>query len=256
MIQEIIAKEGYLHIPDFFEVEDSEALEQQLENFTYSLLSLDLEERLEVSLLVSNYFKKNLQEKLTGFKFITGSFLIKPPNDQSTLALHQDWSYVLQDKFPIYTCWSPLLDTNKQSGSLFFVKGSHLFFDNLRSKEYETARITELDQFGDRLQSIAIKKGDLVLFDPRVFHGSHPNMQNIQRTAITCLATPQEAEIMYFSKQDENSCQPIKIGDEGIERYLEQLVSGAIPKQLEKAPIITYLHQVPEVKELLLKSKN
>lgn len=264
MIQDTIAKDGFIQIRDFFRIEDLEVLEGKLnkyiknkkvEKFTYSLLALELEERKEVSVLVRDFFEHKLHEKFDDFKFISGSFLIKPSLDQSILSLHQDWSYVWQNRFPIYTCWSPLMDTDEMSGSLFFLKGSHQYFNNFRSKDYETARINALDAFGSKLVSLVVKRGDLVLFNPSVFHGSYPNLQNIQRIAITCLAMPSEAEVLYFSKLNNEFCQPIVIGDEGVENYLAHLVNGVIPQDLERSSLISYSHQIPELGELLLKSK-
>ena len=199
-------------------------------DFFYSLLSLSTESTIGLSAEVCDFFKKRLSEVLPGYKFVVGSFLVKPRFTFSDLYLHQDWSYTDEDKFTPITCWMPLIETNQNSGGLVVVEGSHLKPSNPRSNSLPTFRIPfSAIQDEEKLVSVETELYDILLFHPKAWHGSYSNPSDLDRIAITCIALPVDAPFLYYH-QTFDSLIEYEVPEMGFELHLKELVQNKIPQ--------------------------
>ena len=214
------------------------------ENFIYSLLTFSPETNVEISRQVTRFFKASMFQFSTN-KFVTGSFLIKPGNVLKELQLHQDWSYADMEQEAPLTCWAPLIDTSAETGGIFLIKGSHILFKNYRSNSYPTSRfnIAEFEQ--GAITYLEVKRGEILLFDPSIWHGSAMNNGTTPRIAVTCLMVPQSHHLLYFHKRDEDTCEVYELPEFGLEIYLRYLVKNEIPEALKLLRTIPYHHSIP-----------
>lgn len=198
-------------------------------DFYYSLLSLSTESTLGLSEEICNFFKERLSGILPGYKFVVGSFLAKPSYTFSDLNLHQDWSYTDENKFTPITCWMPLIATNQNAGGLVIVEGSHLKPSNPRSNSLPTFRIPfSVWQDKEHMVSVETRLNDILLFHPRVWHGSYANPSDNDRIALTCIALPEEAPFLYYH-QTSDSLIEYEVPEKGFELHLKELVQNKIP---------------------------
>ncbi len=197
--------------------------------FFYSLLELDAASSKSVSALVSSFFYSELQNILDNYQFLTGSFLSKPPHAKDELLLHQDWNYVDETMYTPITCWAPLADTDTTSGGMFLIEGSHKFQNNIRSNNYETSRFLSTEFPEELIKKVQVKVGEVLLFNPSIWHGSSPNRSDKNRNVLTCIAIPKEAKVIYAHKIDENTCSVYTLENDGIENYLTYFVRNEIP---------------------------
>lgn len=201
----------------------------QQDAIQYSLLTFDALQNKTISAFVLDKLKLLLAESFKDYMFYSGSYLTKAPYTKNELSIHQDWSYVDESKFHAITCWIPLVDVDMYSGTLAFIKGSHVLVNTRRSHSYESARFRFEELLENCIEMPPIKKGQVVLFDSRVWHGSAPNFKNQSRTAITGLLIPQAADFCYYHKKDEFTAQIYKMPTQGLEAHLCHLVKSDIP---------------------------
>lgn len=195
-------------------------------SFYYSLLNNPQEININLSLLISQYFKQSLHFLFPNYRYFAGSFLVKPPHDCSELFLHQDWNNTDEKQFMSITAWTPLIDTNEMSGGMFFLNGSHLYFDNIRSNSYETARFSLAEIGKENITPVTVCQGDILLFNPAVWHGSFPNKLSFPRQVFTCVLLPKNAPFCYFHKLSKETALRYNIPDDMPEKHLSDIING------------------------------
>jgi hypothetical protein len=200
-------------------------------SFFYSLLNHKYEAnkgiRDNIKVVLRPYFEENFAD----YRTITESYLIKPAQTETELLLHQDWCYTDEKHHQAYNVWIPLEDVTEDNGALFFLKGSHLWFPTLRSGSLLTARISSQDSAAirTRIATVPMKKGDVLLFHPAVFHGSHPNTSSNDRVIVTTTVMDSEAPFLYYHQENENKVEVFRLGDERFIMDLETLTRGERP---------------------------
>lgn len=209
-------------------------------SFYYSLLNNNKDNNVMISSLVIQQFKKALSSLLPRYRLLAGSFLIKPASDYSEFYLHQDWSYTDEKLFTPITAWSPLIDTSEKSGGMFFLEGSHNYFQTIRSKSYNTARFSLSEIGRENINGVDVQKGDILLFNPAIWHGSFPNTLPVSRKVFTCLLLPQDAPFYYYQKFSDETALRYKIPDYAMEHYLSDIVNADPAKIFREGEHIQY----------------
>ena len=213
--------------------------------FYYSLIANSYEENKRIRDKIRSCLQPFYDQFLQTYKPLNESFLVKPGNTTSELLLHQDWCYTDERKFPSLTLWMPLCDVDENNGALFFVPGSHKWFNNLRSCGLPTARISSQEVPGAKLKSISMKKGEVLLFHSASFHGSFPNNSDKNRPVVTSVILPASAPYLYYyaSKEERNdTVETYQLDEDIFLRELHTMAVGAAPS-MGKIGEFPYKHQ-------------
>jgi hypothetical protein len=197
--------------------------------FYYSLLNNDVESSQRFLKQIKCSLDTFNSAHFENFRTITESFLIKPAHFAEELFLHQDWCYTDEQKYTAYNVWIPLCDVTQQNGALYFLDGSHKWFDNKRSGSLHSARISS-HTFEKQISIMEMKKGEVLLFHPAVFHGSFPNFTDYNRTVVATTIIEKSAPFLYYQKIDENTVEIIELDDEYFIKDLEPLTKGETPE--------------------------
>ena len=117
-----------------------------------------------------------------------GDFWVRPklPNEKlTTLPWHQDSAYMPQTENDTHlTVWLPLVDVKVENGPLQFLPGSHkLGLQTYHRVPGETFAVPVLppDSSDADIETLEMKKGDLLVFNNLVFHRSLVNHSDIIR---------------------------------------------------------------------------
>ena len=213
-------------------------------DFYYSLLANTFEQNKVLQNSIRKILNNFYETQFTDYRTITESFLAKPANTSDELLLHQDWNYTDEKNFSAYNIWIPLTDVTKENGTLFFLKGSHLWFNNLRSATLPTARISMNNFSSAQIEMIIVKKGQALLFHPAVFHGSYPNHSSQNRIVVTSTLLPQEAPFLYYQKSEtSNEVKVFQLNDDTFLKDLKTIAVGGNPGAPE-INRLKYSHQV------------
>lgn len=222
-------------------------------SFYYSLLNNDFQTNQLIQHQIQSALVAFFESHFHNYRTITESYLIKPAHTSDELFLHQDWCYTDEQLFKAYNVWIPMQDVNEENGALFFLPGSHTWFDTKRSGSLPTGRIASTgESIHNSLVKCLAKKGEVVLFNPATFHGSFPNNSNTDRLIITTTVIDGYAPFLYYQKENDETVTVYELADNFFLKGLETLAVGQTPD----APAlkqINYCHQI--VSENMLEEK-
>lgn len=167
------------------------------------------------------YFQKNLATYLEGFELTIAGFLAKDSGPKTMVNMHQDWTYVDEQKFQAFNLWVCLDDTNRRNGCMQFVPYSHRFVDTLRvSPDIPGYFDSFKKEILPYLVDVPTKAGECVIFHQAILHASRKNISGKQRTACISCAYPSAAKLLHYFSPDPPSAGKL----EKYEINLESLI--------------------------------
>lgn len=220
------------------------------QHFNYSLLENSFEENKIIRLRVFEILRDFYSKTFVNHKTLNESFLVKPGNTPEEFYLHQDFSYTEEKKFSAYNIWIPLTNVTEQNGAMFALAGSHRWFENYRSSSLPTARICTKNLAAEKIIKIEMNCGQVLLFNPAVFHGSYPNAGSENRVVVTATVTHRDASFLYYHQQENSGEAEVYELDE--DAYLRELKSISM-REKPNAPLLNrmrYEHHLVTEKEL------
>ena len=213
-------------------------------NFYYSLLENSFEQNKRLQSIFKEILSDFYETYFSDYRTLTESFLFKPENTNEELLLHQDWCYTDEKNHIAYNIWIPLQDVTQTNGAMFFLPGSHLWFNNLRSGSLLTGRISTLDLPNHQIQSVTLKKGQAIIFHPAIFHGSYPNFSNQKRLIATATLFQKNAPFLYYNQsKTKNEVSVFRLEDDVFLKELPTVASGGKPEGIETEQL-NYSHHI------------
>ncbi len=193
--------------------------------FYYSLLTNNLDGNMRIRNEIKKILEPGYQRIFVNYQSFSESFLAKQPASGEML-LHQDWSYVDEDKYGIATVWCPLMNITAGNGALFAIKGSHRFFKTYRSGSLPTSRIEADENLQKHLSVIEVNEGSAAIFHPAVFHGSFPNKSDKLRVIACALVKEDCASLTYYHKKNELEAEAYYVSEKILMEEIGALAAG------------------------------
>lgn len=209
-------------INDLEKTIESYAYKLKEEEFFYSLLNLNPNEGQKLQSELKKLLKPVYESYFKHFTGRNESFLSKPGGHKHELFLHQDWTFTDITRYASGTLWIPLQDVTKENGCMTILPKSHRAFNQYISASFETARI-RMDEVKNVL-AIELKKGEMLLFNPLVFHGSFPNDTQNARNIVTTQIFHKDAPYHYYQKNADNKTKIFNLEEKEVVRNLMGLV--------------------------------
>jgi hypothetical protein len=182
-----------------------------------SIFDQDVEKRKTLNLVVRAMFRDKVARLMVDYRILLCNFMAKQPGG-GEIEVHQDFSFVDEDRFVGFNLWVPLEDADEANGGFYMVPGSHRILPP--SHRSATAPDT-LTRYNEALKpymtSIPVKAGSGLVFEHRLFHYSPGNRSNKWRPAVQLVLIPKEAEpvIMRYDKaRDPNNLQVCRVDEE------------------------------------------
>jgi hypothetical protein len=219
--------------------------------FYYSLMANNLDMNREIRTRFRQILMPFYEANFTGYRLLTESFMVKPANTNQELVLHQDWNFTDESQYLSLTVWIPLDDVDERNGTVFFLPGSHRWFQNFRSGSLPTGRIASDGDLQPHFESVTAKKGQVVVFHPAVFHGSYPNLSNQDRKVVTTTILPAQAPFLYYQKTGEGQVSIFDLDEDAFLRELSNLAMGGTPNNCPVLATKVYHHQMIGKEELM-----
>jgi hypothetical protein len=222
--------------------------------FSYSLIENSYRENVLLREFLKSHLNTFYEAHFKQYKTLNESFLVKPAQAKDELLLHQDFCYTDEAKFPVYNVWIPFADVTESNGAMFVLPGSHLWFKNYRSSSLPTARISMKNFNENQIRKVEIKRGQVLLFHPAVFHGSFPNLTDQNRVILTATITHVNAPFLYYHQEENSSDTEIyQLDNDAYLRDLKTISMKARPQ----APLVNrfgYHHHIITEKDLIEKA--
>ncbi len=156
--------------------------------------------RQNVKTILPRAFDMNKVETDTG-----GSYVVKPAHEKSDLATHQDSSFIDEDKDYTLFLWAPFCDITETNGPVWVLSGSHLWGNTQRGLCVPWNLNKHIPIMNKYMHPVLINKGDILVFDPALVHGSGPNLSDKTRHAITISVLRKNSQLVFYYKNKELS---------------------------------------------------
>lgn len=177
----------------------------------YSLYSKDYDYRKRVHNEIHNILSPLLERLFTNYKNVINSFVVKAPGPKSEFYVHQDTTAMDEFKGSPLSLWIPLHDITTDNGAMCLIEKTHWFFSPYRGVSFNFPFSKINQTIKDYLKPIPLKKGEVLIFDPRLIHNSLANQTQDHRIAIVCGIFPKEATFSTCFKDPNIENAPIEI---------------------------------------------
>jgi hypothetical protein len=159
---------------------------------------------------IYDFLKDKLADLLDNYEPLVINIFDKAPNKgDSSVAIHQNPSFVQEPEHKSVSLWIPLLNVNRENGTLGVLKGSHDVFDQMRAANMPDTFAPIAHQLQqDWFEPIEIKEGQAALLDDSLIHWSYSNQSQQNRTAVQLICVPKETRHIYYY-YDESGEKPM-----------------------------------------------
>tara|TARA_Y100000590_G_scaffold470736_1_gene669015 strand:- start:11180 stop:11968 length:789 start_codon:yes stop_codon:yes gene_type:complete len=144
-----------------------------------------------------------IEEKISNFG---GELFAKPPRFGLAVPIHQDNFYWNLDDGKGLTIWIALNDSNTKNGAIFYFKKSHKIGLLEHKKSYvpgssQTVKYTKVCDYFKKVTPI-LKKGDVLIHNSLILHGSKKNNSNNPRLGLTVRFKTKSSKVNLFLKKN------------------------------------------------------
>lgn len=262
--QQAFEKNGFVILPFYTpeEIAELEALYHRLhpqdeKGFFPSTFSRDINYRYEADREIRRIGQRALDEYCTDIKVVCGSFIVKSPDPDSGMCVHQDMSLVDESKYTGINSWVPLVDLTVENGGLFVLPGSHRLMPTYRGSTIPEFFAPVMEDIIDYLQPVLVKAGQAVFFDQSIIHFSPPNFSHRVRIVTNTYFTHKATEFRtyYFDKEKHNGEVEAFAQDDNFMTNFEQFGENihARPKVGQSLGMVPY--NFPKIDKQFLETR-
>ncbi len=198
IIHNFITKDKLKVIQDYFEELKINDLDKIHSNMLDPIPEFNQRFRNKCVELFDDPIKRHFKD----YRVAGGAFLLKGCGKNSLSSLHQDWNIVDESVYESATIFCPVEDVTLKNGCLQIIKGSHKWFNNVRSITMPSVFLN-FNQVDKGIKALPLKAGDVVVFNHRVFHGSKANLSKKIRVAVAVGITSKNAKFIHYHRKNE-----------------------------------------------------
>lgn len=204
-INEAIAANGFAVVP-FCTAEQVEELRafyaqlppQQMPGTHVTMFNPSYQYRKAVDEKLRSTCSNTVNELMNGYRVLYGNYMVKETGAAGDFPVHQDWTYVDEQKFASYAFWVPLQNVDETNGALQVVRGSHKIITALRGPYVHEPFKDISEPIKEKYaEPVRLKAGEALVWDHRLVHFSLPNVTATPRLAFTVIAVPEGAPVIH-----------------------------------------------------------
>jgi ectoine hydroxylase-related dioxygenase (phytanoyl-CoA dioxygenase family) len=178
--------------------EDEKYSSKEAITYDFTFIDKNIDYKEKVFDLITSVFEKHTSKFLDNYKPIIANF-IRKKTDGGEVPLHQNWAFVDELKCTSVSIWCPLVDSNKENGTLEVVPGSHKRYGQTRGPMIKSELVDIKDEIIDRFMvPLEVKAGQAVILDDSIVHYSSPNQTKGLRLAIQLIMMPEEETSIHY----------------------------------------------------------
>ncbi len=207
---------GYVRIP-FYNQEEIKELKnlfyrfnkkENVTGFYPSTFSSDLEYRSIADKEIRRIGSRSINRVLMDHKVVCGSFIVKGPDKDSGMSVHQDMTLVDESEFTGVNMWCPLLDLTENNGPIMVLDKSNRIYPSYRGSSIPTIYKNVHEDILKLMKPVYLKAGEAAFFDQSIIHYSPPNFSDEPRIATNTYFSHKDARFVIAYHNPE---QPDKI---------------------------------------------
>lgn len=173
-----------------------------------TFLDTNLAYKTQVRDLLAQNLMPLLDNVLNDFSMLNGSFYVKPAG-KGRLEIHENWCHLLDLNETTVTAWFPVIDVDKQNGTIEIIPGSHKLVPSIATM----GGLTYFADFEDTLvekyfEPVPMRPGQCLIFDDTLLHYSPHNLSQAPRPAIQIELLPARLQpVIYHVNQQQHPGQ-------------------------------------------------
>ena len=166
--------------------------------YNLSFFSESDEYRKKVFEVISNFFQPLVDEYLANYKpLIINTFDKKPGTGE--VPVHQNWTFVDEEKYTSVSVWIPLVDVSHANGTLEVVPGSHDVLTPYRSPTIPWVFEGLADVLKEKyMEPLNLHVGQVAILDDALLHYSSVNNTDQVRSTIQLIMKPENAPAIHY----------------------------------------------------------
>jgi hypothetical protein len=169
------------------------------EAYHASFMSADDLYRRAVAQLVRARCAMAASALLPGFSPVIAVAVIKAPFAGGA-SFHSDLTIAAEPSTPVVNIWCPLVDSDDANGTLRVVPGSHRLFPHISSMETTSGFWRDYGAaMMERSVPVDLRRGEAVVYDGTLLHGSRPNATPRPRPALNFAFLPARVRPVAYS---------------------------------------------------------
>lgn len=178
--------------------EDEKYKSQQKITYDFTFIDKNSDYKVQVFNTITKSFEKHFEKYLDNYKPIIANF-IRKKEDGGEVPLHQNWAFADEHKCATVSIWCPLVDSNRENGTLEVVPGSHKRYGEVRGPMIKSELFGIQQDIIDKFMiPLETKAGDCVILDDSIVHYSSPNQTDGLRLAIQLILIPKEENSIHY----------------------------------------------------------
>lgn len=159
-----------------------------------------------------------LRPRLTAtYRPLLADLMVKSVGARS-MEPHRHWSLTDESRYMALTCWTPLETASEKNGCMQLLPGSH------RDRAFTGLRV--YPDFVERLENVPVSRGQVLVMDNRMIHGSAGNTTDQPRRALATQCVPVGAPV-YCCYDNGPMVDVYEVTDAGCLEY----IPSAPPKE-------------------------
>jgi Phytanoyl-CoA dioxygenase (PhyH) len=211
-------------------------------DFVASVLLPDQAARAGIHAAVAPVLARHILPALNDYRVVLGNFAAKRARAPAgRMPLHQDCTFVDEDRCTGLTLWCPLVDVDLENGVLGVLPGSHRLKNLLRDPA-PLAPLTMHEEIETRyLRYIPMRASEVMIMDNRTVHGSKPNVSAAARPVAAGVAIPTAESLLCCYIDDAASPSTTQIWEVPDDFYLRHMMRAPPREGFQRAVVPTRL---------------
>lgn len=191
----------------------------------YTSASPDEAHRRAAFASIAAAFSGPAADLLVDHRPVVANFFAKPPAPATALVVHQDWTFVDEDRFRSINIWCPLEDATAANGTLRVLPGSHRALTNRRGTALGAGGLPspfagiEDEVTRDLLVPVPVPAGSAIVNDHRLVHASTDNTSADVRVAASLTLVPAECPVTHSFGHADGTVELFELEDDELLRH-------------------------------------
>lgn len=171
------------------------------------------EQARRIDLELKRLLSPSFEELLGDVEPFTTSLFVKPPHHGSPVQFHQDLTYTDERVERALLVWIPLHDVGYANGALSVVPGSHRWTTGIRGYGGPSPLHNLQQQVASLAEIVPLRRGEALLYDPALIHGSGPNTHGSERIAAIAAFAPRGAGLVHFAAGEGKALRGARVSE-------------------------------------------
>jgi hypothetical protein len=225
-------------------------------SYELSFFDKNIDEKRKKSDAVYQFLKSKIDSVLDQYSPIMVNLFSKE-KDTGEVPIHQNWTFVDEDKYTSVSFWMPLQNVNRTNGTLEVVPGSHKDLAKYRGPSIPWV-FDELNTLmkEEYMVPLELNEGQIAVLDDSIIHYSSDNNTEVPRRAIQVILQPNDSPLIHCYKAKNDPANTVNIIEIKPDYFLDFDMWSEPKSNSTLKQVSNHEHKLTELQLLKICHKN